>query len=96
MLYQVFVFFLQALSSSNAIQNTEQLISEENELFKEAVKITSITLGVLVVCGLLFEYCFLRPRHRMIESAKRKFSHFEVLNQKWNLEEKQRFYRKSL
>jgi len=54
------------------MNRVQDLIRDDNELFKDAVEIISIIFCILVVVGLLFEYCYLRPRHRMIQSAKRK------------------------
>ncbi|XP_066933143.1 uncharacterized protein [Clytia hemisphaerica] len=56
---------------SSAMESADQIISNESEMFKTAVRISGIALGSLIVVGLFFEYCYLRPRHRMIQSAKR-------------------------
>ena len=61
------------------MDTTAELFSTENALFINSITGTCVILAVLIVGGLMFEYGYLRPRHRMIESAKSKsfFMHTE-------------------
>jgi len=49
---------------------SSDLFDPANPIFEKSIIGTCIILVVLVIGGLLFEYGYLRPRHRMIESAK--------------------------
>ena len=68
----MFFFLFQKKRKSDAMSSADDLISDDNRFFKWTVQISAMIFGVLVVGGLLFEYCYLRPRHRMIVSARSK------------------------
>ena len=54
------------------MEKSSELFNPNSEIFRNSITGTTIILVILVVGGLLFEYGYLRPRHRMIESAKSK------------------------
>merc|ERR1712159_576264 len=52
------------------MDKSSELFSPHSPIFRNSVIGTTIILIILAVGGLMFEYGYLRPRHRMIESAK--------------------------
>lgn len=69
---QTIFFCLQAETESAASEKASDLFDPTSPLFKNSLMGCCILLVVFTAFGLLFEYAYLRPRHRMIEAAKSK------------------------
>lgn len=57
------------------MEASSDLFDPKSKLFTSSVFGSLIILIILTIGGLLFEYGYLRPRHRMIEAAKSKLSY---------------------
>jgi len=63
-------YTLEAEDGSAASEAAGDLFDPGSALFQSALRGCLILLVILSAGGLLFEYCYLRPRHRMIKAAK--------------------------
>lgn len=61
---------LKEPDGSAAMEKSSDLFNPNSDIFKNSIFGTTVILIILSVGGLMFEYGYLRPRHRMIEAAK--------------------------
>ncbi|XP_065070746.1 uncharacterized protein LOC135695552 [Rhopilema esculentum] len=61
---------LEEESTSAAVDNTKGLFDPKSSLFLNAVIISSVLLVVFSILGLLFEYCYLKPKKIMLLAAR--------------------------
>ena len=70
----VLIRIAQEESTSAAVDNTKGLFDPKSSLFLNAVIISSVLLVVFSILGLLFEYCYLKPKKIMLLAARSESS----------------------